>query len=90
VRWQPKTFKTKPGSRGAIRLKSTQIKWFSWWPGGRLDCVNGGLSPSKGKLENNSGKLRDLTTNRHSDNLKNQTTYYFLGDDEEGRCCCRC
>ncbi len=38
--------------------------------GGRLDHVNGGQGHSKGKLENNSMKLRDLTKNRHGDSQK--------------------
>ncbi len=66
----PRPSRTKLSSRGAIRLESTQIRWFLWWPGGRLDLINGGQRRSKGELENNSRKLRDLLKNRHSDSLK--------------------
>jgi hypothetical protein len=27
-----------------IRLKSTKIRWFLWWPGGRLDQLPSGRS----------------------------------------------
>jgi hypothetical protein len=35
-----------------------------------MDCINSGQGRSRGELENNSRKLRDLTKNRHSDSLK--------------------
>ncbi len=31
-------------SKRVIRLESTKIIWFSWWPGGRLDRLPGGRS----------------------------------------------
>jgi hypothetical protein len=31
-------------AQGTIRLKSTQIRWFSRGPGGRLACISGGLT----------------------------------------------
>jgi hypothetical protein len=31
-------------SSEVIRLKSTKIWWYSWWPGGRLDRLPGGRS----------------------------------------------
>jgi hypothetical protein len=42
--------KIKLSSRGAIRLKSTQIRWFLRWPGRSLDCVNSGQRPLKGRV----------------------------------------
>jgi hypothetical protein len=37
---------------------------------GELDRINSGQRHSKGELDNNSRKLRDLLKNRHSDSLK--------------------
>jgi hypothetical protein len=39
----------------------------------RLDCVNSGQRCSRGKLENNSRKLRDLTKNRYNELIKKVT-----------------
>jgi urease accessory protein UreE len=39
-------------------------------PGKRLDRINSGQRHSKGELENNSRKPRDLTLKRHSNGLK--------------------
>ncbi len=39
-------------SRKAIKLKSTQIRWFLWWPGKWLDQSNGGQRHSRKELEN--------------------------------------
>jgi hypothetical protein len=95
VRWEagpcerwPKALKTKL-AQGGSSCSSTQTRWFSWWPGRRLDHVNSGHRRSKRESESNSRKLRDLTKNRHSDSLK-KSTYSFAGDVEEGRywCCC--
>jgi hypothetical protein len=70
--------KNYTSSRGAIRLESTQIRWFSCWPGERLDSVNDGQRLSKGEMENNSMKPRDLTENRHSNSLKKRVNLLFL------------
>jgi hypothetical protein len=66
---QPRVLEIKL-AQGAIRLKSTQIRWFTWWPGGRLARINGGQRRLKEELENNSRRPRDPTENRHSDSLK--------------------
>jgi hypothetical protein len=60
-RW-PKVVKTKLAQWG-IRLESTKIRWFSWWPGGKLGFVNDGQRRSQGELENNSRKPGDLNKN---------------------------
>ncbi len=58
---------TKLIQGGAIRLKSTQIRWFSWWPGGRLDLLRGGQ-----RRWRESWKTGQLTwsENWHFDSLK--------------------
>jgi hypothetical protein len=66
----PKMLYSKLAQGGAIRLESAPIRWFSWLPGRRLDHVDGGQRCSRGELENNSRKPRDLTKKMHCDSLK--------------------
>jgi hypothetical protein len=41
---------------------------------------------SKRELGNNTRQPGDLTKNRQSDSLRQESTYSFSGDGEEGRC----
>ncbi len=73
----PKGLKTKL-TQGGPSLESTQIRWSSLLPGGRLDLVNGGQRQSKGELENNSRKPRDLTNKKKAQHQpKKGLTYSF-------------
>ncbi len=73
---------------GGIRLESHQIRWFAWWPGGRLDCINGQRPETlKGELENNSRKPRGLLKNRHSDSLKKNQLTLSQGMMKKGDIC---
>ncbi len=46
--------------------------------------INSGKWHSKGELENNSRKPRDLTKNRHSDSLKKSRLTIFQGMMKKG------
>jgi hypothetical protein len=77
------TKKTKLSSRGAIRLKSTQIIWFSWWQGGRLNHINCGQRRLRYSWKN-SWKPRDLFERQVWWQPKKESTSSFQGMKKKG------
>ncbi len=68
----------KDNSRGAIKLKSTQIRWFSWWPGSETGLHERWPKTLKWKLENNFTQPRDLLKLGKSDRPTNRVNLLFL------------
>ncbi len=68
-RW-PKAFKTKLAQGGAIRLESTQIRWFLWWPAGRLYLVRGSQRCSRKSWKISLESQGTYSGNWPSDSLK--------------------
>jgi hypothetical protein len=55
---------------GAIRLGSTQIRWFSWWPGRWLDLMIRGHIYSRESWKTALESLGIQSEKWHSDSLK--------------------
>jgi hypothetical protein len=74
-------------AQGTIRSESTQIRWFSWRPGGRLVCINGGRL--KGSNESWRTTLGSQKPNRKQAEYqpKQESTYSFLWGFRRKSCC---
>jgi hypothetical protein len=91
--WRPKV--SKP-AQGTFRHESTQIRWFLWWPGGRLVCVNGGWTQGLHYLRMLKWEWENKTTissqepNRKTGRVTAETKVYLLflvGFWWRGSCC---
>ncbi len=81
---QPKPFKTKLAQGEAIRLESTQIRWFVRWPGRRLDLVRGGQRCSMENWKKTLGSQGTQLENWHSDRLKKTQLTLSHGQKKKG------